>query len=209
MRTSTPRRAARTNASCSELPSIRYGVKKPRRALRLGQKLDIQLVAGGLAAQRRIIVREDIPVRLRRGGAGRGGGCGCGSPEKAFQNSVNIRVWFWTAGPRSSRPKSFQWPNFSTRLIYSSARLMPPVESDLAVDNHHFAVVAAVERALQKQKRVKRRAADALLLQPPGVAAVVGRNAAKVVVQNADVDARGGLAAQKSRQTNPTKRRGR
>src|SRR5699024_10124164 len=69
-------------------------------------------------------------------------------------------------------------------------------ESDLAVDNHHFAVVAAVERALQKQKRVERRAADALLLQLPGVAAVVGRNAAKVVVQNADVDARSGLAAQ-------------
>ena len=39
----------------------------------------------------------------------------------------NIKVKLFTASPFSMTAVSFQWPNLSTLLIYSSAKLIPPV----------------------------------------------------------------------------------
>ena len=36
-----------------------------------------------------------------------------------------------TASPRSISPQSFQWPKRSRRLMYSSAKLTPPVKPTL------------------------------------------------------------------------------
>ena len=42
-------------------------------------------------------------------------------------------------------PQSFQRPKRSSSLIYSSARLTPPVKGRPAVDDHELAVVAVIE----------------------------------------------------------------
>ena len=41
----------------------------------------------------------------------------------------NIRVKLFTASPFSITAVSFQWPYFSTRLMYSSARFTPPLKA--------------------------------------------------------------------------------
>ena len=43
----------------------------------------------------------------------------------------NITAMDHTASPSSRMALSFQWPKRSRRLIYSSARLMPPVKPTL------------------------------------------------------------------------------